>query len=133
MNLLLDLLKDKTQKSRFVSNRNIPVFLKECRVFLSQMQCVDNYIKQPKSRTIVLLPSKYQRRTRSQGQILTLKFFFYNLECYFTFAPLTSWMEVLFPLLVRCFLFRCFVVFLSLRFWDWNFINIIDVRAGKMS
>ena len=25
------------------------------------------------------------------------------------------------------------LVFLSLRFWDWNFINIIDVRAGKMS
>ena len=41
-------------------------------------------------------------------------------------------MEVLFPLLVRRFLFRCFVVVLCLRFW-WNFINIIDVRAGKMS
>ena len=26
-----------------------------------------------------------------------------------------------------------FVVVLSLRFWDWNFVNIIDVRAGKMS
>ena len=25
---------------------NIPVFLKECRVFLSQMQCVDNYSNQ---------------------------------------------------------------------------------------
>ena len=78
-----------------------------------------------------LLSSKCQRRARSQSQTLTLKCFLYNLECYFSFAPLPLWMEVLFPLLVRRFLFRCFFVVLFLRFWDYYFINIIDVRARK--
>ena len=28
-----------------------------------------------------------------------------------------------------CVCLNCFVIVLSLQFWDWNFINIIDVRA----
>ena len=63
------------------------------------------------------------------GPDLNSKIFLYNLECYFTFVPLTSWMEFLFPPLVQRFLIGCLVVVLSLRFWDWNLINIINVGA----